>query len=152
MANWKTKDCTEKLHMFNQGKISYFLRASFGMFMKWFDCLRHVTTWWIPFVFVKIRKINFLFSDSLTLKAETTDSSWTSVTLHHSTHFWRTMIVYTAVRNWNTARQPNFQYLIYDTLRSLRIYCKWKLISSLFFLCCVPLGRCESLACRMCLL
>jgi hypothetical protein len=47
----------------------------------------------------------------------------------------------------------SFRYdLIYDTLRSLRIYCKWKLISSLFFLCCAPLGRCESLSCRKCLL
>ena len=48
----------------------------------------------------------------------------------------------------------SFRYdLIYDTLRSLRICCKRKLLrSSLFLLCCAPLGRCVSLACRKCLL
>ena len=47
-----------------------------------------------------------------------------------------------------------FRYdLIYDTSWSLRIYCKRKLLlSSLFFLFCALLGRCESFSCRKCLL
>lgn len=50
--------------------------------------------------------------------------------------------------------RKSFKYdLIYDTLRSLRIYCKWKLhLSLLFILCFAPLVKCEFLARRKCLL